>query len=202
MMEPLDVPDHVLQALEAECASVASPRPFAPLAEAYRLAGRPDDALRVSTKGLEAFPDHIAIRLVLARALMDAGQPGAAHEQYRRVLERDPGNQEAEASLGDDEAEATPPDDAEPVSDGGPPSEPGTLSSELQHLSDLFAEPAGSREAPPDSISTLTLAEIYARQGATDRAIEVCEAILRRNPDHREAAARLEEYRRELASLT
>ncbi len=204
MLEPLDVPEDTLRALEAECDSAASPRAFAPLAEAYRLAGRLEDARRVAGTGLEAFPEHHGMRLVLARTLMDSGDQGAAREQYGRVLERDPSNQEAAASLaacGEQGAEPKPAVE----SHAGEP-EPlnldhGSLSSELEHLSDLFATPAGPRDAPPDAIATLTLAEIYARQGATDRAIEVCEAILRRDPDDREAAARLERYRREMASL-
>ncbi len=196
MAEPLNIPDEVLDSLEKQCERGGSPRAFAPLAEAYRLAGGLDAALTVARRGLEAFPDHLGIRLVLARILMDVGDQGAAHEQYRSVLCRDPGNQEAAASLGERE-----PDVEAATAIEEPRREHTTLSSELAHLADLFATPSGPKDAPPDAIATLTLAEIYARQGATERAIEVCEAILRRDPDDLEASARLERYRSEMASL-
>ncbi len=41
----------------------------------------------------------------------------------------------------------------------------------------------------------------YARQGLTQRAVEVCELILERRPDDSAARTRLEEYRRSLAAL-
>lgn len=197
MVEPPNIPDEVLDSLEKQCERGGSPRAFAPLAEAYRLAGGLDAALAVAKRGLEAFPNHLGIRLVLARALMDVGDQGAAHAQYRSVLCRDPENQEAAASLGERE-----PDAGAATAIEKPRREHTTLSSELAHLADLFAAPSGPKDAPPDAIATLTLAEIYARQGATERAIEICEAILRRDPDDLEASARLERYRSEMASLT
>lgn len=198
MANPLDVSSQeLLRSLQEQCESGGSPRPFAPLAEAHRLAGHLDASLSVSRLGVEAFPGHLGIRLVYARALMDTGDSDAALEQYRFVLERDPDNVEAAAHLGaprhaDAGEEPLGPDLASQLS----------LSSELEHLADLFAAPSGSREAPQDAIATLTLAEIYARQGLADRAVEVCEAMLRRDPNDAEARARLERYRKEVASVT
>lgn len=196
MVGPLDPFGSIVETLEEQCARGDSPRAFAPLAEIHRLASRAEEAVRVARAGLELFPDHLGIRLVLARALMDRGERDAASEEYGFVLKRDPGNFEAAAHLG---TSVELPGQA-PQSDGAPATEP-SLSAELEHLADLFAIADEPRGNPPDAIATLTLAEIYARQGLTDRAVEVCEAILSRDPSDQEAASRLEEYRRTLASV-
>jgi len=46
-----------------------------------------------------------------------------------------------------------------------------------------------TRPAPPRPFATVTLAEIYASQGHVDRAIEVLDEILARDPEHPEALA-------------
>ncbi len=83
-------------------------------------------------------------------------------------------------------------------------SEPVSLTSELAHLSDLFGPSAGNPTDREDAgeltgIATLTLAEIYARQGLPDKAVEVCQQILASDPEDAEALRRLEEYERALA---
>jgi len=100
--------------------------------------------------------------------------------------------------------EAAEPSGEAPTTAVEPPSEPVSLTSELAHLSDLFGPSSGN---PADGavageltgIATLTLAEIYARQGLPDKAVEVCQQILARDPDHADALRRLEEYERALA---
>jgi len=84
------------------------------------------------------------------------------------------------------------------------PSEAVSLTSELAHLSDLFGPSPGSpadRDGAGEltGIATLTLAEIYARQGLPDKAVEVCQQILAKDPENADASSRLEEYERALA---
>lgn len=186
--------------LEREMGRAPCPRVFAPLAEAYRLQGRLDDALRVAQAGLLSYPDHIAIRLVLARALSDSGRNEEAAQAYREVALGDPGNMEARAFTGlpDQPAHVAVSND-EPLL-----TERVSLSDELAHLSELFSERPTEPtfvEQDLEGIATLTLAEIYARQGLPDRAVEVCERILARDPQDQEAARRLDEYRNDLASV-
>jgi len=82
--------------------------------------------------------------------------------------------------------------------------EPVSLTSELAHLSDLFG-PSAPNPADRDTaeelsgIATLTLAEIYARQGLPDKAVEVCQQILAKNPGDADALRRLDEYERALS---
>jgi tetratricopeptide (TPR) repeat protein len=211
-------------ALEAELAAQGSPRIFAPLAEIYRLQGRTDEAVRVAREGLRLFPEHLAIRIVLARALVDARDASGARGTYGEVLLRDPSNLEARAHL-ETRGEPIPRPSAgapvtlaEPAAEdpmaGGPlhaeaNAEPATgvqdLAEELGHLADLFSPRIGTwapTEEVVTGIATLTLAEIYARQGLFDKAVEVCQTILARTPADQEAMERLRRYQEQLASVT
>lgn len=197
--------------LESELAENPSPRTFAPLAEAYRLLGRTEDAVRTASGGVEAYPGHAGIRVVLARALSDAGDDEGALDAFRAVLELDPDNLEAAAFVTECPSPETPAPGPEP--EPGPADDrgsfrptTGTLSEELAHLADLFAPVSAARrdwrsDGEPSGIATLTLAEIYARQGLNDKAAEVCEAILEREPENEEARLRLDEYRSHPAPL-
>src|SRR4029079_18288852 len=51
---------------------------FAALADAYRKTGRVRDAIRLCREGLERFPQYVTARLILAKALLDEGDPDAA----------------------------------------------------------------------------------------------------------------------------
>ena len=196
--------DSTIATLEDEVCRAGGPRAYAPLSEAYRLAGRLDDAVRVAREGVNAHPGHVAIRMVLARALGGLGLTDEARETYGDVLRLDPGNSEARIALGllGRKPAATPPGPAT----ARPRAEtPWSLSEELAHLSDLFIPRPetglAERGSELSGIATLTLAEIYARQGFPQRAAEVCEMILERRPNDDAARARLEEYRRNLAAL-
>ncbi len=224
--------------LESELARDPSPRIFAPLAEAYRLSGRLDDALETARLGIEAHPDHVAIHIVLARAILDSEGREQALSAYEDVLTLDSGNLEArayrdsapepveapvesavtehpvaeaagmvaptedEVTAGQhDDAPATAPEEnAQPGRRGGA----GSLSEELAHLADLFLPVDTNSDGPslgPASIATLTLAEIYSRQGLYGKAVEVCERILERDPDNEGARSALDEYRKHPASV-
>jgi len=56
---------------------------FAALAEAYRRAGRFEDAIATCVTGLKRHPSYLSARVTLGRALMDAGR----HEEARVELE-------------------------------------------------------------------------------------------------------------------
>ena len=215
--------------LESELARDPSPRIFAPLTEAYRLSGRLDNALETARRGIEAHPDHVGIRIVLARTIVDSQGRERALSAYGDVLTLDSGNLEAQAYLdsepepveapvesastvdahAEDGATAAPPDEAPPnapeeTARSGRRPGAGSLSEELAHLADLFLPVDTSSEGPslgPSSIATLTLAEIYSRQGLYGKAAEVCERILERDPDNEGAKSALDEYRKHPASV-
>jgi tetratricopeptide (TPR) repeat protein len=214
----VDLTDRIGE-LESQLAHEPSPGVFAPLAEAYRLSGRLGSALETARRGVDAHPDHLGIRIVLARAVADSGRRAEALQAYREVLARDEANLEAQAFL-DAEPEVTetrtreeassPPTDGvwspdlERVAEPGHRAGAGSLSEELAHLADLFVPAGTDSDAPslgPTSIATLTLAEIYSRQGLYGKAAEVCERILEREPDNERARSALEEYRSHPASV-
>jgi len=205
--------------LESELARDPSPRIFAPLAEAHRLAGRFDTALEIARRGIEAHPDHVGIRIVLARAVVDSGDGEGALSAYGDVLTLDSANLEAQAYVDSEPERAESPVEDAPRTDA-PDKTPapdrddlsatcrrpgaGSLSEELAHLADLFMPIATDADGPslgPSSIATLTLAEIYSRQGLYGKAAEVCERILEREPDNERAKSALSEYRRHPATV-
>jgi tetratricopeptide (TPR) repeat protein len=142
---------------------------------------------------LEAFPSHraalqkmaelreaegdpsesIAMRLALGRDAEGRGDLADAAEHYRRVLSSDPSHAEAFSRL----AEIAP---APPVPEGAdvppmpPPPMPGTL-------------------RPDDATAALQEAEVLARYGLKDRAIDRLRALARRQPDLLAARERLVE---------
>ena len=210
-----------IDVLESELTEHQTPRAFAPLAEAYRLEGRPDEALRTARQGADLYPQHTGILVVLARALASAGERDEAVATYESVLELDPENLEAAAFLAPPPepvvtAERAPEEERTQPAEGiesaltfdasakqaAEPLETGTLSEELAHLADLFVSTSRNGNArDPGGIATLTLAEIYSRQGLYDKAVEVCEQIQEREPDNETVASRLKEYREQLASV-
>ncbi|MGH7481423.1 MAG: tetratricopeptide repeat protein, partial [Longimicrobiales bacterium] len=72
---------------------------FAELADAYRVAGDLDLALKTARAGLEQHPDYVEGFLVLARALVEGAKPRQAEAALRQVLDLEPTNVEAQEAL-------------------------------------------------------------------------------------------------------
>ena len=65
---------------------------FAPLADAYRRAGRLEDAAQVLEKGTALHPDYVSALVLLALVQRDLGRDAAAETTFDRVLALDPEN--------------------------------------------------------------------------------------------------------------
>jgi predicted Zn-dependent protease len=78
----------------------ASPA-FIDLAEAYLALGRPKDAIKVSTMGLEASPDRLEGRVVLARSFAAMHMWKEAQGELLRVVKIDRSNRSGFALLGE-----------------------------------------------------------------------------------------------------
>ena len=81
-----------IEKLEARYAENPDGRYFAPLADAYRKAGRVDDALQMIQLGLSKHPDYLSAHIVLGRCLLDKKDDGAAQNAFQNVLGLDAEN--------------------------------------------------------------------------------------------------------------
>jgi hypothetical protein len=72
---------------------------FAALAEEYRRAGRPEEAVAVCRAGLTRHPSYTSARVALGRALLDLGELEAAEGELRHVLDQAPENLAAMRAL-------------------------------------------------------------------------------------------------------
>lgn len=88
---------------------------FAELAEAYRQAGRLDDAIETCRAGLTRHPSYAGARITLGRALLDAGRFDEAAGELEHVLQAAPENLGALRALADLQRrrEGPPPEAAE-----------------------------------------------------------------------------------------
>ena len=171
---------------------------FAPLADAHRKAGRTGEAIRLCREGLERFPEYATARLILAKALVDGGDPEAALAEVRVILEGNPADTQAHRLAGELErragrlpealahlrqAAALDPSDRESrllmeVLDGG-----GTLAGGSA-LARLLAD---------DTFATASFGTVCLEQGLADEAAQIFLRILRKEPGHALARLKLEE---------
>jgi protein O-GlcNAc transferase len=171
---------------------------FAHLADAHRKAGRAAEAIRLCREGLERFPEYATARLILAKALLDDGDPEAALAEARVILEGNAADAQAHRLAGEilrragrlpealvhlRQAADLDPSDRESrmlvaVLDGG-----GKLAGGSP-LARLLAD---------DTFATVSFGTVCLEQGLADEAAQVFLRILRREPDHALAREKLEE---------
>jgi tetratricopeptide (TPR) repeat protein len=76
-------------------------RIFAPLAEAYRQAGRLSEAIEICRRGLVHHPDYLSGQIVLARCHYDRGELEPAVELFQSIVAADPRSVAAVRALGE-----------------------------------------------------------------------------------------------------
>lgn len=139
---------------------------FLPLAEALRKAGRLREAERALGRGLSGHPGHHSARVALGRVLIELRRPAEARPELERVLRAIPDNLLAARLLAEvDSHRDQDPPDAEP------------------------ADPAFLAPESVDPLNSLTLAELYLKQGDRDAALAVYNDVAARqsaNPRLRE----------------
>ncbi|HET7874170.1 MAG TPA: tetratricopeptide repeat protein [Methylomirabilota bacterium] len=171
---------------------------FAPLADAYRKAGRTREAIRLCREGLGRFPHYTTARLILAKALLDDGDVERALAEAEVILEANPREAQAHRVAAEgcrrqgrlDEAVAhlrqaarLDPQDRE-------------TRALLDVLSGGGAAPQGSsleRVLADDTFATLSFGAACLEQGLVDEAAQVFLRMLRKEPGHARARDRLEE---------
>ena len=172
-------------------------RAFAPLADAYRKAGRTREAIQLCRDGLERFPEYATARLVLAKALLDQGEAEAALAEVRLIIERNPGDAPAHRLAGDLERVA------------------GRLPEALQHLRQAAQLDPTDRESRmlvealeggkvggasallrvlgDDTFRTMSFGSVCLEQGLVDEAAHIFAHILGKEPGHGAARRKLDE---------
>jgi tetratricopeptide (TPR) repeat protein len=171
---------------------------FAPLADAYRKAGRTRAAILLCRDGLQRFPEYATARLILAKALLDDGDADAALGEVRTILERSPADAPAHRLAGELHRRA------------------GRLTAALPHLRQAVALDPSDREsrvllevleadgkAPggstlerllaDDTFATMSFATVCLEQGLVDEAAQILLRLLRKDPDYAQARMSLDE---------
>lgn len=226
-------------------------RYFGPLANEYRKAGDPEQAIAICRAHLAQQPGHMSGHVIYAQALYDAkrtdeargmfekalsldpdnaivlrylgdiarekGDSGEAKHWYSRALDADPNNKEIAAYLAElaeplteaasHEAQAASEDreafgeQSKPAPYSRRPSlgdqeaeERGTAAAQPEHAEPL--EETARRTPPPNEgppFATRTMAELYAKQGYRDVALDVYRQLALEHPDDKEISDRLEE---------
>jgi tetratricopeptide (TPR) repeat protein len=186
---------------------------FVPLAEAYRKAGSLDDACRVCRKGLEKNPDYSNAHLVLGRIYQGQVKLEDAILEFEKVLEIDPENLMAHSLLGSlfmqkfdykaaiDEYQAIltlNPDDDETqkllkVAIEKAANAPQTVSD------NQLKETGADKKSDSGNMASVTMAELYLKQGHVDKAIETYEELLKKDPNNAVVRQRLVELKEKIA---
>ena len=172
---------------------------FAPMADAYRKQGNIDEALTVCKKGLEKHPSYTSARVVLGRIYQEKGKTEDAVLEFKKVLELDSENLMAHSLLGsifmiksdyqaaieeyqkiltlnpdDEETQTSLKQAIEKAAGEQKPSKPVPKES--------FDE--GKKNPAKESTASLTIADLYLKQGHFDKAIEVYQELLADDPQN------------------
>src|SRR6185369_13764075 len=172
---------------------------FAPLADAYRKAGKLEEALRICEAGLKIHPSYSSARVVLGRIYQEQGKKDRAVLELEKVLEIDSENimafsllaslhmagKDYQAAIGEYQKilSLNPEDEAaqsflkEAIEKVAGKGEPVKI-----HL--RSAPSAEAKPAPKESTATLTIAELYLNQGHTGKSIEVFQELLAHDPQN------------------
>ena len=181
---------------------------FASLSEAYRKMGMLAEARKVAEVGLELLPDYCPGHVVLARIHCQLGNLEASVEAFSRALEMDPDNlaalvgfsrvlllreayRDAKALL----LRARQLSPADPVINKlllGLPAEEQSVDPAYENPDGGTAiAPAPEERDASEPVETVTLAELYLKQGLADKALGIYRNLLARDPDNLELRRRI-----------
>jgi tetratricopeptide (TPR) repeat protein len=177
---------------------------FAPLAEGLRKSGALQEAATVAVRGVALRPDYLPGHLVLARIYRDQENWAAAQAELRAALDidaehpvvRDAIDQLAQRS---GIAPATPVTEA--VTRNAAAGEIDDTDGDATDLADGDEPADDARGAPNELMLTESLAMVYWGQGHHEQAVEVFEALIRRNPGNVDLGLRRDAVRAELDAL-
>src|ERR1035438_2945116 len=172
---------------------------FAPLADAYRKQGNLEEAYNICKKGLEKHPNYTSARVVLGRIYQAQGKKEQAATEFRKVLETDPENLMAHSLLGAIFVESG--DHQSAIEEYQKiltlnPDDDETQEALKQAIEKAAGEQKAPKQNPKETIApekkavtkettaTLTIADLYLKQGHFDKAIEVFQELLANDPQN------------------
>jgi tetratricopeptide (TPR) repeat protein len=168
---------------------------FAPLADAYRKAGRTREAIHLCREGLARFPHYATARLILGKALLDEGDLDGALRETEVLLAASPRDAQAHRLASEIHRRA------------------GRLDAALEHLRQAATLDPGDREVrallevlgggvpegstlervlADDTFTTVSFGTVCLEQGLVDEAAQVFLRVLRKDPGHVRARQGLE----------
>ncbi len=171
---------------------------FAPLADAYRRDGGLEEAFNICKKGLEKHPNYTSARVVLGRIYQEQEKIEQAASEFKKVLETDPENLMAHSLLGaiyiargDFQAAIEEyqkiltlnPDD-EDTQEALKQAIEKAAGEQKQNKQPKELTIAKKRNPSKESTSSLTIADLYLKQGHFDKAIEVFQELLADDPQN------------------
>lgn len=204
-----------------------SPKTLFHLLSRLKKEGQLRRVIQESLKALNAYPNDIYIRRLLAESYFEAGLISQAEAELEKVSAligdltdtyklqaqiymKQNRKREAARSLelyvahrpNDQEAldflSTLTPEEEAPVEEVQPPVEEIPAEAEEQ----LIVEEAPPAEEEPPEIATPTLAEIYFEQGQIEEAIDTYQIIVAQDPEDESSKERLEELRTMIAEET
>jgi tetratricopeptide (TPR) repeat protein len=172
-------------------------RLFVPLAEAYRVAGELALAERLVRDGLVRYPDYVSARVVLGRTLADQGEGAEAAAEFERVLALDAHNLVALRTLAELALADGRPDEAahwyHQLLAADPLNEDARAALDSLEEDGAYEEPTAPDPADGEELVSETLAELYARQGYSDRAADMYRQLIRQRGEEPGLLRRLRE---------
>lgn len=164
-------------------------------------AGRGQDAEAAFDRVLQLDPKNLVALKYLGIIHAERGESGQAREYFEHILALDPDNREIRSRFDDvrTPVQASPEIRTTiPEIDGTPVEEKVPLLPEVEDEA-FEGEPITLRDesVTSDEIATMTLADIYASQGYTSRALKIYREVQKRQPGNTALMARIETLEKE-----
>ncbi|HEX5815664.1 MAG TPA: tetratricopeptide repeat protein [Methylomirabilota bacterium] len=170
---------------------------FAQLADLYRKAGRPADAIATCRAGLQRYPHYTTARLILAKTLLAENDPAAALAEIETILQVSPKDVQCHRLAAEAHRRLGRLDTAVRSLEAAVALDPGDR--ESRALLSLLKADAGAGEAAgvarllaDDTFVTVAFGTVCLEQGLADEAAVVFTRMLRQDPGNAEARERLE----------
>lgn len=170
---------------------------FAQLADLYRKAGRPADAIATCRSGLQRYPHYTTARLILAKTLLTENDPAAALAEIEAILQVSPKDvqchrlaAEAHRRMGRVDAAVQSLESAVAVDPGD--RESRALLTVLRANASVGEAAGVARLLADDTFVTPAFGALCLEQGLAEEAAMVFTRLLRQDPENTDTRERLE----------